>query len=241
MIQSLSLSACFCRGAITLLALPGLSGCARPASSVPLSPGPPGSGYYYGAPAYGGRSLSAPPETAGIKPASPVPPAKTDEAVAANEEVDAETFADEDGSEPKAHPSVSPEEFAKPFAGKFVGDDRVTIRFDGLPEQVQEDDQATMRVEVEGSRVSMSVVDSNSGNDLCTVVGEPRDEQILFKAGQSCFAEMLGGPMNAELVGGTAHLADSTLTVELDVKIELRGPDDSLSGVLHYRFEGDRK
>jgi hypothetical protein len=209
--------------------------CAPKVSDRPLSTEPSADGYYYGAPTSGGKVLqiSQPdPAQARAKPKT-----KTEDVVAKAAASGADTPADA-STEAAAEPAAEP--FAQTFAGDYSGKDTVVIELSGFPPQPQEDEHAKLRVTVDGLVVSVTVVDSNSGDDLCTINGEPKGAAIQFKPGQSCFEEMLGIPMTAELEGGEATLADEQLRVRFVVKLELADGGESRSGKLTYLFEGER-
>ncbi len=234
-----------------VLCLGYCSGCAPSVSQVPLSSEAVAGGYYYGVPERGGKQLDDQPSSASsrrsLPSAKPKPaPAQAKQDTKPEPDADDEDVEAASKAEGQVAPVISPEDYAASFGGEFQGKDVVSIRFDGFPEQVQEDENAKMRVTVNGLEVSVTVVDSNSGGDLCTVKGQPEKKQtkqpkVVFPAGQQCFANMLGGPMAAELTGGWARVQDDTLRVEFDVKLEVSGADDTLNGSLGYVFEGQRQ
>lgn len=226
----------------------GAAGCAPSVSQQPLTPEADGAGYFYGAPLRAGKQLEeAPAQASPItqaprakQVAAPEPPAEEENAKASSTE---ETQADAS----VASPALDRQAVAQRFEGEYSGKDIVTIQFEGLPPQTQEDENAQMKVAVDDDQVSLTVVDSSSGNDLCTVTGQLPEQlsadeapRVTFPAGQRCFSDMLGGPISAELIGGEASVEEATLTVNFDVRLELNSPNASLSGSLEFEFVGER-
>ena len=148
------------------------------------------------------------------------------------------------------------------IAGEYRGTDWVTISLPGLPENEQEDDKARVvikrlgdpsegdaqeafgsgnRDQAPSARLfSLSVIDTNSGDELCTIQGELKESVIEFKPGQVCFSGILGVPMQAKTRAGEAHVDGSTLSAEFTVELRVKTPDTELEGTLDYSFEGER-
>ena len=109
--------------------------------------------------------------------------------------------------------------------------------------QAQDDDAAKVRVELQDAdkqRYAVSVLDSNTGNPLCTVEGELEEQRIEFAPDQTCFAGILGAPVNATLLSGVASFEGEALKLELEVSLEPSAPGATLDGALLYSFEGSR-
>lgn len=87
-------------------------------------------------------------------------------------------------------------------------------------------------------RYSFTVLDTNSGSELCVVEGSLVGKDLVLDEGQSCFEGILGVPMDASLYEGEASLVGETLTVTLGVELTLARADGDLTGELSYRFEG---
>ncbi len=224
-------------GSLAPLFLAVLHGaCAPDASRTPLSsPVVPRHDVYF----YGPAGLSEQP-TARAKvrpqPRKPTAQPKAPTTDAGSGEAEAETDRAKDGS-------VSPEQAPEARSGTYQGSDRVVISFDGLPEQAQDDDAAKVRVELQDAdkqRYAVSVLDSNTGNPLCTVEGELEEQRIEFAPDQTCFAGILGAPVNATLLSGVASFEGEALKLELEVSLELSAPGATLDGALLYSFEGSR-
>lgn len=127
-------------------------------------------------------------------------------------------------------------------AGTYKGTDWVTITLPGFPEDEQVDDQARVVLAVldKPERYSFAVLDTRTGDELCKIVGSLRDSIITFDEGQSCFAGILGVPMEANMGPGMATIDGNTLTVTLGVELSVNTPNGELTGNLDYRFEGKK-
>ncbi len=73
---------------------------------------------------------------------------------------------------------------------------------------------------------------------MCSLDGTLVNQLIVFEEGQSCFAGILGLPMQAVLYEGEGHLLDGKLDVTLGIEMTVSGADGEFSGDLAYRFEG---
>ncbi len=125
--------------------------------------------------------------------------------------------------------------------GTYRGTDWVTIDLPGFPGSEQVDDKARVVVAAlaDSSRLTFTVLDTNSGNELCTVEAELIDALMAFDAGQACFGGILGVPMETSVYEGEGRTANGILEVSLSVELTLTSPDgDEIVGDLSYRFEG---
>lgn len=125
--------------------------------------------------------------------------------------------------------------------GTYKGTDWVTIDLPGFPGSEQVDDKARIVLAaVSGSsRLSFTVLDTNSGNELCSVEGAVVNDLIAFDPNQSCFEGILGVPMRTSLYEGEGRMTDGGLEVTLGIELTLTSPDgDEIVGDLSYRFEG---
>lgn len=125
-------------------------------------------------------------------------------------------------------------------AGTYRGTDWVTIDLPGFPGSEQVDDKARVVLEKVGDgEYAFKVLDTNSGNELCSIQGTVSDGLIGFELGQSCFGGILGVPMETTLYEGEGRMAGESLEVTLGIELSLTSPDgDDLTGDLSYRFEG---
>lgn len=125
-------------------------------------------------------------------------------------------------------------------AGTYRGTDWVTIDLPGFPGSEQVDDQARVVLkELGDGEYAFTVLDTNSGNELCSVQGAVGDGLIGFEPGQACFSGILGIPMETSLYEGEGRLAGEKLEVTLGIELTLTSAEgDELTGDLSYRFEG---
>lgn len=125
--------------------------------------------------------------------------------------------------------------------GTYKGTDWVTIDLPGFPANEQVDEKARV-VLAKGSneaRITFTVLDTNSGKELCAVVGTVENELIAFDTEQACFAGILGVPMQTSVYEGEGRVGEEGLEVTLGVELTLTTPDgDEIVGDLSYRFAG---
>jgi hypothetical protein len=131
-------------------------------------------------------------------------------------------------------------------AGEYRGTDHVTIRIPGVPRSTEVDDKARSRVVTnEDGTYAVSVLDSNTGDDLCTLEGKraandkPEVSHIEFDAGQSCFEDVLGFDAVTALEHGSADISGENLTIRFLLK--LTAEEAGVEGALDYSFEGKRQ
>lgn len=125
--------------------------------------------------------------------------------------------------------------------GTYEGTDWVTIDLPGLPgnEQVDEKARVLLAIAPGESRLSFTVLDTNSGSELCKVEGAVVNDLVAFEAGQACFEGILGVPMQTALYEGEGRIGDGRLVVTLGIELTITSPDgDEVAGDLSYRFEG---
>jgi hypothetical protein len=127
------------------------------------------------------------------------------------------------------------------YAGEYVGSDVTQTKMMGH-EDSQKDDKARTRVDVASNgELDVTFIDSSNGKDICTLHAKPNGKKATFAPGQKCWGND-AGEGGGTLTKGFAEFQDKTLIVETDFDLEIPGPDDaSLSGTIHYRFEGTRK
>jgi hypothetical protein len=143
--------------------------------------------------------------------------------------------------DPAQHVANKAESGTSIAPGTFRGTDWVTIDLPGFPADEQVDDKArVVLAKLDGeSRYSFTVLDTNSGSELCSVEGAAANELIVFEPGQSCFGGILGIPMESALYEGEGRINEGSLEVTLGIELTVLSPDgDDLTGDLSYRFEG---
>lgn len=128
----------------------------------------------------------------------------------------------------------------KAIAGIYRGTDWVTIDLPGFPENEQVDEKArvTLRKVNDAGLHEFTVLDTNSGAELCRVEAKLTGELLGFEPGQTCFEGILGIPMETTLYEGEGRIANGTLKVTLGVEMTVSGTEAEISGDLSYRFEG---
>lgn len=201
--------------------------------------------YYYGDASMGGKELPEDEEQKASSPTKKATPTKTvadkadpkPDAVEDREPKEDET---EEGKDGEAKEAAKGPVTAR--AGTYEGSDTVTIRMRGMPERVEEDPNASMRVEAkEPGKLVFKIIDSNSGDPLCSVNGKAEGSRVNFEPGQTCLSEILGAPMNATLTTGSASFDGDHLQVDFEIDLELETPAGPVEGEILYHFEGKRK
>lgn len=135
------------------------------------------------------------------------------------------------------------------IAGRYEGTDTVRIELPGVPTDVQVDDGAIIDVAAVGTtndaevstRYTLTVVASNTGDDLCTIEGKLSGNRLDFAANQECFSTILGFPLETSLTGGSASFDGAGLKVEFGVEFTLSADAVSVEGRVGYSFEGHKR
>lgn len=210
--------------------------CAPRASSVPLGLGPL---------AVAERDAQAQAE-ANHRKSKPKParrqsvaatPAK--EPLAKEEAPKAEASTDEKGSEKAPSADAARATDPSSFEGLFAGDDIAVYRLTGSPELEQRDDKAKIRIEKgHAGNVSITLINSADGSDLCELVARVEGNAALLESPQPCFSGGDGSP-EVELTSGRAVLEGDRLRMNAEGKLSL--PDQELDGEMTYEFEGKRQ
>jgi hypothetical protein len=210
-----------------------LAACAPAASSVPLGLGPLAIAERDAqAQAEADRRESKP--KAARKPA-PAAPAKEQiaekeapkAAPARSEPPDSDEAAQADGA--GAAGSVH-------FEGLYAGEDIAVYRWTGAVEQEQRDDKAKIRIEkASGGNVSITLINSADGSDLCELLARVEGNAALIESAQPCFSE------ESEVTSGRAVLEGDRLKISAQGTISLTLPDQELDGEISYTFEGERQ
>lgn len=141
----------------------------------------------------------------------------------------------------KSSPDAQPPAAEASIVGTYRGTDWVTIDLLGFPESEQVDDKARTVLATldDPQRFSFTVLDTNSGNELCSVNATRVNQLLVFEPGQACFTGILGIPMQAVLYEGEGRVEKGgQLDITLGIELTVQGPEGELSGDLAYHFEG---
>jgi hypothetical protein len=217
------------------LGLASTSACGPRASSVPLGLGPLAVAERDAqAQAEANRRKSKPKPTR--RPAVAAAPAKEPLAKpeAPKADASAETAASQ-ASSADASGAVAPAR----FEGMYAGDDIAVYRLTGSPELEQRDDKAKIRIEKgRDGNVSIALINSADGSDLCELVARVEGNAALIESAQPCFSGGEGSP-EVELTSGRAVLEGDRLRMNAEGRLSV--PDQELDGEMTYTFEGERQ
>lgn len=126
------------------------------------------------------------------------------------------------------------------FAGMYSGEDIAVYRLTGYPDQEQRDDKAKIRIAETGQgSVSITLINSADGTDLCELVARVEGNAALIETAQPCFTSADEGSLQAELTSGRAVLDGDQLRMDAEGTLSL--PEQELDGDLTYSFEGERQ
>lgn len=218
------------------LGLASTSACAPRASSVPLGLGPLAVAERDAqAQAEANRRKSKPKPAR--RPAVAAAPAKEPLAKpeAPKADASAETAASEKTSSADTAGAVAPAR----FEGMYAGDDIAVYRLTGSPELEQRDDKAKIRIEKgRDGNVSIALINSADGSDLCELVARVEGNAALIESAQPCFSGGEGSP-EVELTSGRAVLEGDRLRMNAEGTLSV--PDQELDGEMTYTFEGERQ
>jgi uncharacterized Zn-binding protein involved in type VI secretion len=221
-----------------VLALLAAPSCAPAVSHVPLGMGPQALAESRATPAHAANEPHAPPRH----------PAAAKVAEASEPSVDEPDADEDDGAKTEsakhgtstAAPSSAPK--ATTFSGMYAGTDIATFRFDGRPDQRQEDDKAKIRVEVDGDdAISIVIINSDTGEDLCQLSASISGKVATVTGSEPCFTNPDDDSVSAMITEGRATLKDDELKVTAEGTMSVSLPDQSLSGTLSYTFKGKRQ
>jgi hypothetical protein len=214
-----------------------LFGCAPAASTVPLGRGPLAIAEEDAEARAVAKRGSAPRTER--KHAEPVakeePVAKADSSAVAPAE-DGESDADD------AKGSSKPGAKQPAFEGLYAGDDIAVFRISGFPEREQRDDKAKIRIEPgAGDSISITLINSEDGTDLCQLVARIEGHAALIEGAQPCFSDGSEGSLEAELTSGRAVLEGDRLKMDAQGTLSVALPDQELDGEVSYTFKGERQ
>jgi hypothetical protein len=220
-----------------MLALLAAPSCAPAVSHVPLGLGPQALA----------ESKKNPPEHAPGKPHAPPQHASSAKVAEASEDepdgdADEDDAPTESASEGTSDPAPSSAPPATMFSGMYAGTDIATFRFDGRPDQRQEDDKAKIRVELDGDdAISIVIINSDTGEDLCQLSASISGKVATVTGSEPCFTSPDDDSMSALITEGRATLKDDELKVTAEGTMSVNLPDQTLSGTLSYTFKGKRQ
>lgn len=221
-----------------VLALLAAPGCAPRVSQVPLGVGPQAVAESSAAPTTPASKPHAPPQRpASAKVAEASEPSEDEPAADSDDAVTTESAKEGTSS---ATPSSAAT--ATTFSGMYAGTDIATFRFDGRPDQRQEDDKAKIRVEVDGDdAISIVIINSDTGEDLCQLSASIAGKVATVTGSEPCFTNPDDDSVSAMITEGRATLKDDELKVTAEGTMSVSLPDQSLSGTLSYTFKGKRQ
>jgi hypothetical protein len=212
------------------------SACAPRASSVPLGLGPLALAERDAqaeAEANRRKSKLEPTRRPAVAAAAAKEPLVTAEAPKAD--ASAETAASDKASSAEAAPAAAPAR----FEGMYAGDDIAVYRLTGSPELEQRDDKAKIRIErASEGNVSITLINSADGSDLCELVARVDGNAALIESAQPCFSGGEGSP-EVELTSGRAVLEGDRLRMNAEGTLSM--PDQELDGEMTYTFDGERQ
>lgn len=135
-----------------------------------------------------------------------------------------------------ALPSAPAADEAPSWPGEYVGSDRLVRKFDEGPDDVQLDDKARTRVEQpNSSAVTISIINSASGDVICALRASVSGNRATLEPGQTCFGEEDYGAL---ISAGHATLDGDRLVVEFEASVEeSESPGERDS----YHFDGTRR
>lgn len=163
--------------------------------------------------------------------------APVSEPVAAkDEEPDLEVSAAGDDQAPPESGGPSPA-----FEGLFAGTDVAVFRLTGFPEREQRDEKAKIRIEKSSTGVSITLINSEDGSDLCELEARVEGKAALIESAQPCFSDGGEGSVEAVLTSGRAVLNGDQLRMNAEGTLSMALPDQELEGELVYTFEGKRE
>jgi hypothetical protein len=126
--------------------------------------------------------------------------------------------------------------------GMYAGADVAVFRLSGLPEREQKDDKAKIRIDkASGGNVSITLINSEDGSDLCELMARVEGHAALIESAQPCFSDGTEGSLEAELTSGRAVVEGDRLTMDAEGTLSLALPDQELDGKLTYSFKGERQ
>jgi hypothetical protein len=210
--------------------------CAPRASSVPLGLGPLALAERDAqAEAEANRRKTKPKPTRrpAAAAAAPKEPLMTADAPKADASV--ETAASDKASSAEAGRATA----SARFEGMYAGDDVAVYRLTGSPELEQHDDKAKIRIEkASEGNVSITLINSADGSDLCELVARVEGNAALIESAQPCFSGGEGSP-EVELTSGRAVLEGDRLRMNAEGTLSM--PDQELDGEMTYTFDGERQ
>lgn len=144
-------------------------------------------------------------------------PASTDEKAA-----DAGTHAKPEIQAPKTE-----------VAGRYEGNDVTIIRWDGAPEQREDDPNAKTDVAETKQGVDITIVNSRTLEPICTLHASRSGSQAVLDSGQPCFG--------FSVQNGTGTFASKRLRFEMQLEGDGQTDQGKRHATVEYRFEGERK
>jgi hypothetical protein len=133
---------------------------------------------------------------------------------------------------------AAPDAASVVFAGLYAGSDVTIFRVTGVPERTEPDPNAKTRVEQRApDRIAITLVNSRTGDPICTLDATVSGNVGTLTPGQTCFSE---GVLVPNVVSGQATVTDRRLVFDMELTFELSAGDRSVSGRISYHFDGTR-
>lgn len=124
------------------------------------------------------------------------------------------------------------------WVGLYRGRDTTKTVFYPMPPHEAPDPNAQTKVEVEGQSVLRFVlIDSSTGDDICTLRATPRGAEATGFEEQSCFVSEDSG-QSALVRSGSAKLSNTELTLDLFLDAEIQSDEETMRGTIEYHFVG---
>jgi hypothetical protein len=211
--------------------------CSPAVSRVPLGMGPQALAEARQTPEHVASKPQAPPAHA-----APSEVAESDEPSEDAPEADADDAAAESPGPAASASAPSSAPKAATFKGLYAGTDIATYRFDGRPDQRQEDDKAKIRVEADGDdAISIVIINSDTGEDMCALSASISGKVATVTSSEPCFTNPDDDSVSAMITEGRATLKDDELKITAEGTMSVNLADQSFSGTLSYTFKGKRQ
>jgi hypothetical protein len=126
------------------------------------------------------------------------------------------------------------------WVGLYRGSDTTKSWFPPVPPREVTDPNAQTRVETENATtLRLVLVDSSTGNDICSLKATVATSEATVQEGQTCFGSEDSG-QSARIRSGKARRVDRELTLDLLLYAEVDDEDPPVHGTLEYHFVGKR-
>ncbi len=141
---------------------------------------------------------------------------------------------------PAGTPASAPSSGTVDFVGNYAGEDVSAFVVDGTQIREEKDPKALMTVKKNGSRLSLVIVASNTGDPLCTLDGNQKGDTVTLVSGQQC-PEPRNPFSPGRVASGSAKLDGAKLKVEITFEASIEIEGEQHKARIDYRFEGTRR